>query len=82
MTSTNNRYTNIKSLNKCQRKVLNACYDGWWMSGVYTAQFANHRRTFEADSPTILFADVNRWFESHAKNHANDRVLVRCVRPM
>ena len=41
----------IKNPSRLQKKVLDACMDGWFMSGEYTAMFDNHRRSFEADSP-------------------------------
>lgn len=71
--------TNIKALSAHERKVYDACYNGWWLSGRYSASFGNHRRTFEADSKEILFSDVYKWFRKHELNHANDHVLVRCV---
>ena len=48
----------IKNLSRLQKKVLDACMDGWFMSGEYTAMFDNHRRSFEADSPLWLYRDM------------------------
>ena len=59
----------IKNLSRLQKKVLDACMDGWFMSGEYTAMFDNHRRSFEADSPLWLYRDIERWYGSHAANH-------------
>lgn len=67
-----------KDLNTRQRKVLQACRDGWFMSGVYRARFDNHERRFEADSPTILYRAVDDWYASHQENHADAHLLVTC----
>ena len=70
----------VKNLNKRQRKVLNACFDGWFMSGEYRAIFDDHERHFSADSPVILFKDVDRWYASHEANHGDSHLLVKCVK--
>jgi hypothetical protein len=54
--------------------------DGWFMSGEYTAMFDNHRRSFEADSPLWLYRDIERWYGSHAANHGDSHLLVKCTR--
>ena len=59
---------------------LYACMDGWFMSGEYTAMFDNHRRSFEADSPLWLYRDIERWYGSHAANHGDSHLLVKCTR--
>ena len=66
----------IKNLSRLQKKVLDACMDGWFMSGEYTAMFDNHRRSFEADSPLWLYRDIERWYASHAANHGDSHLLV------
>ena len=71
---------NIKNLSRLQKKVLDACMDGWFMSGEYTAMFDNHRRSFEADSPLWLYRDIERWYGSHAANHGGSHLLVKCTR--
>lgn len=70
-----------KELNNHERKVLRACQNGWWLSGVYEAVIDEHRRTFEADSIPMLFNDVSRWHGTHIENHADSPILVRCMRP-
>ena len=50
------------------------------MSGEYTAMFDNHRRSFEADSPLWLYRDIERWYASHAANHGDSHLLVKCTR--
>ncbi|MCH3967865.1 MAG: hypothetical protein PHR15_01290 [Atopobiaceae bacterium] len=62
------------------RKVLQACRNGWFMSGTYRVLFDNHERTFDADSTGILFSSVNKWFKSHKARHANADVVVKCIK--
>jgi hypothetical protein len=70
----------IRDLSRLQKKVLDACMNGWFMSGEYTAMFDDHRRSFEADSPLWLYRDIERWYESHAANHGDSHLLVKCTR--
>ena len=70
----------IKDMNSDQRRVFDACYNGWFVSGQYAAMFDNHRREFCADSKKILFNDVDKWFTSHEENHADAHLLVKCVK--
>ena len=72
----------MKSIkNMCSRelKVCKSVYDGWFMSGKYCVKFDNHERYFEADSPGILFKEIDRWFEHHERNHMDSHMLVKCV---
>ena len=64
-------------LNDSQRKVYNACRNGWLVGGNYRAIFDNHEREFFADSPTWLFREVHEWFASHAMNHADAGIVVK-----
>lgn len=64
-----------------ERKVFDACLDGWFMSGEYAAMFDGHRRHFEADSPKSLFRAIDRWFATHEANHGTAHLLVKCVKP-
>ena len=41
--------TKIKDMSKRQRKVLDACNNGWFMSGEYRALMDGHERRFWAD---------------------------------
>ena len=50
------------------------------MSGEYRALFDGHERRFWADSPKMLFNDVDQWFSAHEQNHADSHLLVKCVR--
>ena len=68
-----------KDLNNRERKILRACRDGWWLSGVYEASFDGHRRMFEADSIPMLFRDVAKWHETHVENHADSMPSVPLV---
>lgn len=61
-----------------ERKVYDAIQKGWNMSGVYSAQFENHKRSFQADSKGILFNAILKWYESHLDKHRSARILVRC----
>ena len=70
----------IKDMDKQQRRVFDACHNGWFISGVYTAMFDDHRRDFEADSLRTLFGDVDRWYGSHSQNHGDSHLLVKCVK--
>jgi hypothetical protein len=71
--------TRIKDMSRSQRKVLEACRNGWFMSGEYRALFDDHERRFCADSPKMLFHDVDRWYSLHTENHDEAPVLVKCV---
>ena len=67
----------IRDMNQLERKVFEACYNGWYLSGSYRAVFFGHEHTFEADSIRMLMRQVERWFASHAEHHANDILLVK-----
>ena len=54
----------IKNLNDKQRKVYEACRNGWFVGGEYRAKFDNHEKRFFADSPSWLFREVDDWFAS------------------
>lgn len=69
-----------KNMSPRQLKVLDACRNGWFMSGLYKAIFDGHEHSFWADSPRILFRDVDRWFGGHERHHAESHLLVKCVR--
>ena len=64
--------TKIKDMSKRERKVLDACHNGWFMSGEYRAIMDGHERSFNADSKRLLFKDVEQ-------NHADSPLLVKCV---
>ena len=68
--------TKIKDMSKRERKVLNACHNGWFMSGEYLALVDGHERRFWKG---LLFKDVDEWFSSHEQNHADSPLLVKCV---
>lgn len=70
----------VKEMNSGQRRVFDACSNGWFISGVYAAMFDEHRREFCADSKKILFNDVDKWFASHERHHADAHLLVKCVK--
>ena len=67
----------IKDMSRRERKVFEACYNGWYLSGEYRAVFFGHERRFEADSIYQLYKDLEAWFASHAENHGNDVLLVK-----
>ena len=67
----------IKDMNRRERKVFEACYNGWYLSGEYRAVFFGHERRFEADTIRQLTKDVSAWFESHAERHGDDILLVK-----
>ena len=69
----------VKNLNDSQRKVYDACRNGWFIGGAYRATIDNHEHHFYADSLSWLFRDVNDWFESHAAHHANSSLLVKSL---
>lgn len=72
----------IRELDARQRRIYDSCLDGWFMSGVYHASFDDHRRTFRADSPSILFHDIEAWYDSHREHHENARLLVKCLQAL
>ncbi|MDI9590354.1 MAG: hypothetical protein QM302_04875 [Acidobacteriota bacterium] len=67
----------IKDMNSLERKVFEACYNGWYLSGEYRAVFFGHERRFRADSIRQLVKQVEAWFLSHAEHHADDILLVK-----
>lgn len=71
-----------KQLDGRQRKVYDACHDGWYMGGRYTAKFDDHARSFDADSVGVLYREVEPWFASHAEHHGDARVLVKCAQAL
>ncbi|WP_321971558.1 hypothetical protein [Paratractidigestivibacter sp.] len=68
-----------KNLNESQRKVYDACCNGWFIGGEYRAMFDNHERRFYADSVRWLYDEVNDWFESHSDRHAGSPIVVQCL---
>ena len=69
--------TQVKDMSRLERKVFEACYNGWYLSGQYRAVFFGHERKFEADSIHQLYKEVEAWFASHAEHHGNDILLVK-----
>ena len=67
----------IMSMTRRERKVFEACYNGWYLSGEYRAVFFGHERRFEADTLRQLYKDVSAWFDTHAENHGDDILLVK-----
>lgn len=70
----------IKDMNNLERKVFEACYNGWYLSGEYRAVFFGHERRFEADTIRQLASDVESWFSTHQENHGDDILLVKYAR--
>ena len=62
-----------------QRKVYDACRNGWFVGGEYRAMFDGHERRFFADSIGWLYNEVNQWFESHSAHHANAALVVKSL---
>ena len=65
-----------------QKRVYDACTNGWYMGGKYHASFDHHERTFYADSVNLLFREVEKWFAAHQENHANAHLLVKCMQAL
>lgn len=72
-------YKQYRDMDKFEKKVFDAAYDGWNMSGVYKVTFKDHSRKFRADSRRWLARDIKRWYDQHLENHANDRIIVRML---
>ncbi|MCI6681098.1 hypothetical protein [Parafannyhessea umbonata] len=72
----------IKDMSKRQRRVFDACSNGWFVSGVYTAMFDDHKRDFAVDSLGMLYGGVENWFGEHATNHGDSHLLVKCVKAL
>ena len=70
----------IKDMNYLERKVFEACYNGWYLSGEYRAVFFGHEHRFEADTIRQLTKEVESWFSKHQEHHANDILLVKYSR--
>lgn len=71
---------NIKNLSKKQRRVFDACHNGWFVGGQYRALIDGQEGNFWADSPRLLFRDVERWISDHDKDPAANHLLVKCVK--
>lgn len=67
----------IKDMNPLERKVFEACYNGWYLSGEYRAVFFGHEHRFEADTIRELAREVETWFSSHQEHHGQDILLVK-----
>lgn len=67
----------IKDMEPMERKVYEACRNGWFVGGEYSASFGGHRRRFFADSPRWLHREVAQWIQSHAEHHADEHVLIK-----
>lgn len=72
----------IKDMSKQQRRVFDACSNGWFVSGVYTAMFDDHKRDFAVDSLGMLYDGVENWFGEHAADHGGSHLLVKCVKAL
>lgn len=73
--------TCVRDLSASQRQVFDACHNGWVVGGEYRALLGDHERRFWADSPRLLFGEVDRWLSGHARRRAEERLLVKCARP-
>lgn len=72
----------ISEMNHQERKVFDACYNGWFLSGEYRALLGGNESRFEVDSLSQLVREVTAWFNSHAENHGSDWLLVKCAQPL
>ena len=70
----------FRDMTRRERKVFEACYNGWYLSGEYRAVFFGHERRFEADTIRELCRKVDRWFVTHEDKHSNDILLVKCAK--
>lgn len=70
----------IKNLSKAQRRVFDACHNGWFVGGQYRAFIDGQEGNFWADSPRLLFRDVDQWISDHDKDPAASHLLVKCVK--
>jgi hypothetical protein len=69
-----------RDMSRRERKVFEACYNGWYLSGEYRAVFFGHERRFEADSLRELTRKVDAWFASHEERHGDDILLVKIAK--
>lgn len=72
-------YKEYRKMNPLEKKIFDAAYNGWNMSGIYKVTFEGHSRTFRADSHRWLARDIESWFTKHLENHANDTIIVRML---
>lgn len=68
-----------RDMDRMEKKVYDAAYAGWNMSGVYNVSFKGHNRTFRADSLRWLARDIKTWYDMHIDNHADDHIVVRML---
>lgn len=71
--------TTRNRISDTDRKIRDACRNGWWMSGRYCVKFDEHERVFVADSEQSLIRHVSKWYATHEHNHENAHVLVKCI---
>jgi hypothetical protein len=72
-------YKEYRDTDKIEKKVFDAAYNGWNMSGVYEVMFNGHSRTFRADSRRWLARDIKSWFDLHLEHHKNGSIVVRML---
>lgn len=72
----------VSTMGAKERRIFDACNNGWYMGGKYRALFDNHERMFYADSLDLLFHAVENWYLSHEENHAGAHLLVKCVQAL
>lgn len=74
--------TKYSEMNPTQKRIYNACHNGWFMGGHYRALFDDHQRDFYADSAAILAHEIEPWYAKHEQHHVNAPILVKCVQAL
>lgn len=69
-------------MNPTQKRIYNACQNGWFMGGRYRALFGGHQHDFYADSKSILAREIEPWFARHSEHHSGSPLLVKCVQAL
>lgn len=74
--------TKYSEMSPAQKRIVNACNNGWYMSGQYRALLDGHQHDFFADTTSILAREIEPWYAKHQEHHANSPLLVKCVQAL
>lgn len=74
--STMAKYSELKP---AQKRIYDACSNGWYMGGKYRALLDGHQHDFFADTKSILAREIEPWYAGHQEHHGQAPLLVKCV---
>lgn len=74
--------TKYNEMTPAQKRIYQACTNGWFMGGRYRALLDGHQRDFCADTARILTREIEPWYAKHMQHHGNSPLLVKCVQAL